>query len=200
MVTECYYCYCIHCSIFFLNESSHSLPLPLFLLSLFAGLGGIALQSPVYSILSSLSDGGAGIPRGARRFDMFDASKVKYVFFFFSFFFFSFLFFLFFLIFQTINQPLPSPLPRVGCPVLILHGSEDRVIPQHQSELLYTKLKENQQCSPAICERELVEGAGYFSFETQFADELIELLMGFLEKCTGRKIYVCYFFFFQMPF
>ena len=80
-------------------------------------------------------------------------------------------------------NPISYVSPKTP-PFLIVHGSEDRLVPHHQSELLHAALLE----ASADTTLYTVTGGdhGFTGAEKDTKSSLIDMAIGFFERCLGR--------------
>lgn len=76
---------------------------------------------------------------------------------------------------DSIWLDITKPIKRIQAPVLILHGAQDRIVPQKQSKLLFEIL-------PGLKKMYLVENAGHALHLDQARDEVFNQMIVWIRK------------------
>ncbi len=73
------------------------------------------------------------------------------------------------------NYNLSSAVGKIGCPILIIHGSADEFVPLEDAHYLYEKAKEPKRL-------EIIEGASHGFDESKHLEQVISLTLDWLKQ------------------
>merc|ERR1712032_1192912 len=76
------------------------------------------------------------------------------------------------------GDPFPNVdlVPYIKCPVMVIHGTQDEIVPFWHGEQLYAAVKDEYKSEPFW-----VDGAKHNNIESKFLGELLERLNHFLD-------------------
>lgn len=82
--------------------------------------------------------------------------------------------------------PNISRITQLVSPILLIHGSQDEVIPRQHSLLLHEKLEQqwkNNEAAGPWNELHIIEGARHNDIETKFCELYLRRLRNFVDRC-----------------
>jgi len=70
---------------------------------------------------------------------------------------------------------ISSAVGKIGCPLLVIHGSADKLVPLENAHYLYKKVEEPKRL-------EIIEGGSHSLDESNHIEQVISLTSGWLEQ------------------